>query len=179
MTLATIRRLAADILGVGERKVKMDPTRVKEVDKALTRADVKNLIKSKVISKAPIRGRRKKVAKKRRGPGSKKGAMGARAAHKEMWMAKVRAQRNLLKQLMVDGALPKEHKRKIYGRIKSGLFKSKRAFLTYLKEADYIPKDYEPKKKERTPKKEKKAAPKTKEAEKQAAKPKTKEADKS
>jgi len=176
MTITTVRRLAAGIMGVGRRKVRIDPTRVKEADKALTRADVQNLIKNKVISKAPAKGRRKKPGKRRRGSGSKKGSMGARAVRKDVWMAKIRSQRKLLKQLLEEGALPPEHKRKIYLRIKSGLFKSKRALLTYLKEGALIPKDYEPKKQAKAPKKAEKPAAKPKEAEK---KPTKKEADKS
>jgi large subunit ribosomal protein L19e len=158
MTIATIRRLAAGLMRIGQSKVRFDPARVNEADKALTRADVKNLIQSKVITKAPIKGRRKKPDKRRRGAGSKKGSMGARAVQKDLWMAKVRAQRKLLNQLLSDGALPQEHKRKMYGRIKSGLFKSKRALLTYLKEGGLIPKDYEPSKQAKAKEKPKKEA---------------------
>lgn len=149
MMMKTVKRLAAEMMGVGIRRVRVDPARAKEAEKALTRYDVKNLIKSKVLTKAPIKGRRKNIKKKRKGHGSRKGALKARRGDKELWMRKVRSQRSLLRQMVEDGALEPQHKRKIYMRIKSGLFRSKRALLTYLKEAGQLKPDYEPEKKQK------------------------------
>ena len=145
----TIKRLAAKVMGVGISRVRLDPARINEADKALTTSDVRNLVKSKMITKSPLKGRRKNVKRRRKGAGSRKGAWNARTSDKGVWMAKVRSQRSLLRQMVDDGALDPEHKRKIYMRIKAGMFKSKRVLVTYLKEAGMLQPDYEPKKRKR------------------------------
>jgi large subunit ribosomal protein L19e len=146
MAMDTIRRLAADILGIGQNKVRISQEGVKEAEKAMTRSDVRELIKKGVITKIRPLGRRKKERRSRRGEGSRRGTAKTRQGDKEVWMTKVRSQRAFLRQLLADGALPKENKRVIYMRIKSGLFRSKRAFLAYLKENGITKQDYEPKK---------------------------------
>jgi len=144
MTIGTVKRLAADMMGIGVNRVRILPDRFKEADKALTRADVRNLIKSGVVKKVPVKGRRKKERSSERGHGSRKGTAKTRRGSKDVWMAKVRSQRSLLRQVLAEGALDPTNKRKIYNRVKSGLFRSKRAFITYLKEAGMLKADYEP-----------------------------------
>jgi large subunit ribosomal protein L19e len=163
--------MAADILGIGESRVKFNPSRIKEADKALTRYDVRNLIKAGVVTKLPVQGRKKNPKKQKQGQGSRKGALKARRGDKDLWMAKVRAQRALLTRLLEEGVLDPQLKRKLYGRIKSGLFRSKRALILYLKDGGMLDKGYEliskpkPTKVEAKPKEEKKET--KKEAEKQ------------
>jgi large subunit ribosomal protein L19e len=152
MSMDTIRRLAADILDVGERKVRISPEGVKEAEKAMTRSDVRELIHKGIITKAPIQGRRKKERRRRRSTGSRKGTAKTRAGGKAVWMEKVRSQRAFLKQLLAENAFEPKHKRILYMRIKSGLFRSKRAFLAYLKDNGLTKQEYEPKKKEWVPK---------------------------
>lgn len=143
MTVATIRRIAADIFGVGQSRVKFNPLRIKETDKALTRHDVRNLIKSGAVFRIPAKGRKKNVKRSKQGHGSRKGASKARRGGKDVWMAKIRAQRALLLKLIAEGVLDPVHKRKLYGRMKSGLFRSKRAFILYLKDGGMLAKEYE------------------------------------
>jgi large subunit ribosomal protein L19e len=152
MTMGTIRRLAADIMGVGENRVRIKPDGAKEAEKAMTRADVRDLIKNGTITKAEVKGRRTKERRKRKTIGSRRGSAKARSGGKEAWMAKVRSQRRFLVQLVGEDALEKGRKRIIYMRIKSGLFRSKRALLAYLKEAGMVKQEYEPKKVEWKPK---------------------------
>ena len=143
MALPTIKRLAADILGVGVKKIRFKVDQLEEISKAMMRKDVKDLIeKGHIVKLSPKKTKRKidKNKKKRRGHGSKKGS---KSDKKEKWMMKVRAQRKLLRFIVETNVLPKEHKRKIYLRIKGGMFRSKRAFLNYLKDAKLIPSDYE------------------------------------
>ena len=146
MTIGTIRRLAADIMDVGENRVRISPDGFKEAEKAMTRTDVRDLIKKGIVSKVAVKGRRKVRPRKRKGRGSRKGAWKVRSGGKEVWMAKVRAQRAFLAQLVSENAFDKTKKRMLYMRIKSGMFRSKRAFLAYLKEASLVKQDYEPKK---------------------------------
>ncbi len=153
MTMDTVRRLAADIMGVGERKVRISPDGVKEADKAMTRSDVRDLIGKGIITKAPNGGRRTRTENRRRSTGSRKGTAKTRAGGKAVWMDKVRSQRAFLRQMLDENAFDaKKHKRKLYMRIKSGLFRSKKAFLAYLKENGITKQDYEPKKKVWVPK---------------------------
>ncbi|MBN1169910.1 50S ribosomal protein L19e [Candidatus Micrarchaeota archaeon] len=156
MTMLTVRRLAADIMNVGKGRVKINPDGLKEAEGALTRSDVKGLIEKGIITKAKIKGRASKAKKQRRGKGSRKGSY---SDSKKRWMEKVRAQRKLLALLVESNALKKTDKRSIYGKVKSGIFRNKKAMLLYLKDNHYIPDDYEEKRK--NPKKEKpKKAPK-------------------
>ena len=138
MAVNTVKRLASDIMGVGTTRVKFKEgkdslTRIKE---ALTRMDVQGLIKDGVVYKVPKKGRRKVKKSKKRGKGSRKGKSIIPA--KEKWMTRVRAQRKYLKELVDSNALDKENKRTVYRRIKSGLFRSKKAMLIYLKDAGLI-----------------------------------------
>ncbi len=137
--LSKIKRLAADILGIGRNKVKVDPEKMEDAEQALTRADVKELLASGAITVKQRVGhtKTKKKAKKRRA-GSRKGKKYSRKPRKEQWMEKVRAQRKLLKQLIEEGKVDKKYQRKIYMKIKGGSFKGKKAMLTFLKENNML-----------------------------------------
>ena len=141
MTILTVRRLAADIMNVGQSRVKISPDGLKEAEGALTRADVRGLIEKGVITKAKAKGRDSTARKKRKGAGRKKGSLGD---SKKLWMQKVRSQRKLLAMLIETGVLDKKNKRSLYGKVKSGIFRNKKAMLLYLKDNKYIAKDYEP-----------------------------------
>ncbi|MFN3268073.1 MAG: 50S ribosomal protein L19e, partial [Zestosphaera sp.] len=47
--LSLQKRLAAEILGVGVSRVRIDPARVEDVESALTKEDVRRLIENGVI----------------------------------------------------------------------------------------------------------------------------------
>ena len=144
MAIYTVRRLAADILNVGENKIKIRPDDVQRVTEALTRVDVQNLIKDGVIFKAKFIGKRKQEKRKRRREASRRGAV---RPTKEDWMSRVRSQRLFLRELLADALIDKKIKRTVYMKIKSGIFKSKRAMLAYLKDNSLL--KGEPKPKER------------------------------
>jgi large subunit ribosomal protein L19e len=173
MTISTVRRLAADIMGVGENKVRISMDGLKEAEGALTRADVKGLIEKGIITKAKRKGRASTSKRKRRGRGSRKGQT---VSSKRLWMQKVRSQRKLLAMILESGALNKDAKRSLYGKTKAGIFRSKRALVLYLKENGLVPEDFEPPKQEWKPKAKKK--PKVKKEEKKPeAKKEEKEVD--
>jgi len=146
MAISTVRRLAADIFGVGERKIRFAPDSIKEIEGAMTRADVRGLIEKGLVIKLPVKGRASSRRTVRRGPGHRRGPL---FNSKEVWMQKVRSQRAFLKMLIASGALKKETKRDLYGKIKSGILRNKKAFLLYLKENKMIAESYEPPKIER------------------------------
>ncbi|MEW6722486.1 MAG: 50S ribosomal protein L19e [Candidatus Micrarchaeota archaeon] len=145
MTISTVRRLAADIFGVGQNKVRISPDGLKEAEGALTRADVSGLIGKGIITKAKPQGRASTSKGGRRGRGRRRGTA---IDSKTAWMEKVRSQRAFLRMLVASGALKKESKREIYWKVKSGIFRNKRAMMLYLKDNGLVAADYEPKKPE-------------------------------
>jgi large subunit ribosomal protein L19e len=61
---------------------------------------------------------------KRRGMGSHKGKKGARISRKRIWITKIRAQRNKLRELRSTHTITISSYRKLYGVAKSGAFRS-------------------------------------------------------
>lgn len=150
MTIATVRRLAADILSVGQNKIRINPDGLKEAEGALTRSDVKGLIEKGVVTKLRNAGRASTRKRFKRGPGHRKGSSTLNS--KEVWMTKIRAQRKFLFMLIANKAVAKKDKRILYKKLKSGIFRNKRAFMLYLKDNKFVAKDYEPLKAEYVPK---------------------------
>ncbi len=143
MTLRTQRRLAAALLKVGENRVWIDPEATDEVSEAVTRDDIRRLIKEGIIRAKQERGissyRKKKRALqrkkgRRRGHGSRKGAKYARYSRKERWMSTIRALRKLLRELRDSGELSRSTYRKLYRMAKGGAFKSKAHLRSYIAE---------------------------------------------
>lgn len=143
MAMNTVRRIAAQVIGVGENKVRFKPEANSKIGEALTREDVRTLIKDgSIYAIAPrgvsrMRGREKAAqAKKGRrgGKGSKKGTHAARQHPKTHWIAKVRSQRLYLRTLMNAKKIPAQSYRKIYLMIKGNAFKGVKFLETYLKD---------------------------------------------
>ncbi|MEM2925266.1 MAG: 50S ribosomal protein L19e [Methanocellales archaeon] len=140
--LAIQKRLASEILGVGQTRVWIDPEKIEEVAKAITREDIRGLIEQGVIKRKPVRGisrgrareRALKRAKgRRRGHGSRKGAKGARSPSKEQWMKRIRALRKRLRELRDAGKITKGIYRKLYLKAKGGEFRSVAHLNAFLK----------------------------------------------
>lgn len=147
MNLTTQKRLAADILKVGVNRVWIDPERVEEVSRAITRDNVRQLINDKAIKAKPQKGissyRSKKIAQqkkkgRRKGRGSIKGAKGARNPKKEQWMTTIRALRKDLKQMRDDREINTTTYRKLYRMAKGGAFRSKSYMKTYARDHDML-----------------------------------------
>ncbi len=136
------RRVASTILKCGINRVWIDPDKVDEVAKAVTRNDVKILIKGNVIKSkkaAGISSGRKKFQSKqkekgrRRGHGSRKGAKYARLPRKERWINTIRPIRKYLKELRADKSINPRDYRKYYRKAKGGEFRNKHHLQTHLK----------------------------------------------
>jgi large subunit ribosomal protein L19e len=141
VNLRSQKKLAAKILkcGIDRVKIKQD----KEVEEALTRDDIRHLIVKGLITKAQKKGTsrleakktaKQKKGKRRKGIGSRKGSKGARKKGKELWMKKIRALRNMLKELKDEGKIEKKTYTKLYLMAKGNMFRSKKHLLYYLKE---------------------------------------------
>lgn len=132
MGVTTVRRLASDLLGIGQNRIRIRPADIKRAEEALTRSDVSALIKDGVVYKLPVQGRRKKEKRRRRGQGRMRGR--ATISQKAEWMKRIRSQRKYLRELLASGQLNRKFKRALYKKIKSGIFKSKNTIFVYLKE---------------------------------------------
>jgi len=148
MNLNTQRRIAAEIMKCGKSRVWMSPAAQEKISKAITRKDVRGLVKDGLVKKMPEKkslrlgpkARMIQESKGRRsGSGSRKGAFGARTGKKDKWLKTVRPQRVLLKSMRKEGKMRKEDGEtssygKIYSQIKGGMFRSKRHLISHLEE---------------------------------------------
>ncbi|ENN96559.1 50S ribosomal protein L19e, partial [Methanocaldococcus villosus KIN24-T80] len=75
---------------------------------------------------------------RRRGPGSRRGAKGARTPQKERWMATIRALRKTLKHLRDEGKIDTKTYRKLYRMAKGGAFRSRAHLFLYMKEHEIL-----------------------------------------
>ena len=99
------RRMAADMLGVGKTRIRLDPAETERLEDAITRGSIRSLLKEGVIwveqkkgvSRGRARVRRRKAKVRGRGAGSKEGAKYARLSRKEAWVRRVRTLRRRLK----------------------------------------------------------------------------------
>ncbi len=147
MQLKIQKRLAAQILKSSENDIWLDSNRLDEIKEAITKADVKSLIKDKAIKARKIRGisryrarKRKKQKSKgrRRGSGSLKGSKGARLSKKKRWINRIRIQRVFLQNLRDKGVIDKSSYRSLYMKSKGGFFRSKRHIKIYMQEHEII-----------------------------------------
>ena len=143
--LTSQRRLASQILKVGQNRVWIDPDRTDDVEGAITREEVRKLIHEKIIQASQItgvsRGRAKTVKEKKRvgrrkGPGSYTGSGYATVSKKEAWMAKVRSLRRKLRELKAGRVIAETTYTQIYRMIGSGRFESIADLERYLKGHD-------------------------------------------
>ena len=127
------KRLAADVLGVGENRVWFDPDAQEDIAGAITRDDVRELVDEGSIAaktaRGNSRGRARKRAKNRayghqKGHGSRKGKAGARKNRKKDWTSRIRAQRRTLRELRDDGEIDRSAYRSLYGMASGGEFDS-------------------------------------------------------
>lgn len=135
------RRMAASILKCGKNRVWMDQDRLDEIAQAVTKEDIRVLIKGEAIQskqkKGISKGRKRYVMNqkqkgRRRGLGSRKGAKYARFPRKRRWIKTIRPLRALLKELRSEGAITPTVYRRYYMKAKGGEFRSRRHLKSHL-----------------------------------------------
>jgi large subunit ribosomal protein L19e len=145
--LSNQRRLAASLLKCGEGRVWIDPTSQDELADAVTRSDVRSAIKAGVIRRAAIAGTSRVRARRRAGElakgrhagaGSRRGTPSARLPKKDRWMRRIRAQRDLLRELRDGRRIPPSVYRAFYRRAKGGMFRSRAHLLINLRLAGHL-----------------------------------------
>ena len=183
MGVNSVRKIAAEMMNCGQSRIRIELT--KEVEEALTRDDVRTLIRAGLVWKVQKKGtskfrtkvafRQKKKGRRTRA-GSRHGTYNARSGHKKRrWIKSIRALRRLLKELRDNGQIEHKTYTEFYPRIKGGEFRNRKHILTYLddhdllkqrkelnlpkkKKAETAPKEHKPE----VPKPEKKQKPKSK-----------------
>jgi large subunit ribosomal protein L19e len=133
VNLTSQRKLAASVLDCGIYRVWIDPERMDEVSLAITRDEVRKLIKDKAIKALPennqSRGRARVLAEKKKkgrrtGPGSKKGKKYSVVSKKSRWINRIRAQRKHLVGLRDRRVITVNTYRNLYRKAKGGEFRS-------------------------------------------------------
>ncbi|MCD4666373.1 50S ribosomal protein L19e [archaeon] len=149
MNLKVQKRITKSKFGVGKKRVKLNPENIKEIKEAITKKDIKNLKKKGIIVIKPKRGisqsrtRKSKLQKRKgrgKGLGKRKGKRNARLNDKQVWMAKIRVQRNFLRELKSKEMISSKIYRDLYLKCKGGFFRSKRHIKVYLTERNLIEK---------------------------------------
>lgn len=140
--LKSQRRLAAQILKVGQNRVWIDPERTDDAETAITREEIRKLIHEGIIKTLPEKGvsrarariiHAKKKKGRRSGPGSKTGSSHSKISKKEAWMSKIRALRKKLHELKTNRIITESTYRKTYKMASSGRFSSVSDLERYLK----------------------------------------------
>ena len=143
MKLSTQKRLAAEVMNVGESRVWIDPGFIDEVSLAITKDDIRRLIDEGAIQKKPARGvsrgraryiLRQKRKGQRSGPGRKKGKATSKLSKKEKWMHKIRPLRKELRNLRDEGRITRRIYRELYLKAKGNAFRSTAHLRTYITE---------------------------------------------
>ncbi|AAL63946.1 50S ribosomal protein L19e [Pyrobaculum aerophilum] len=138
--MVDVKRLAADILGVGVSRIKISPEAAERLEEVVTKDDVRALIDQGLIWAEPERGvsrgrwRVRHIKKKkgrRRGHGSRKGP---RTDEEEAWKEKVRAMRRFLNTLKRKGKLEPRVWRQLYRMVKGNYFRDLDHLKTYINE---------------------------------------------
>ncbi|MCD4759433.1 50S ribosomal protein L19e [archaeon] len=143
MKLRNQKRIAADVLKSGRKRIKFDKEKLSDIKEAITRADIRALVIDKAIKANPKQGvsrsrARKTIIQKRKGrrtgAGSRKGAKTSRLSTKKDWMNHIRKQRDFIKELRDKKLISTIVYRTIYKKVKGGFFRSKNHVKLYLTE---------------------------------------------
>jgi len=141
MNTETQKVLAAKVAGVGLSRVALDPLRYEDIKEALTKEDIRGLIKQGAIKISPIRGpsrhrarARHKQQKKGRqmGQGTRRGSKFARNPRKQQWMRKIRKIRSTILGLKEKTLLDTKTYRDLYLKAKGGFFRDRGHLMFYI-----------------------------------------------
>lgn len=141
MNLRSKRRLAAQVLGVGEDRIWLDPENQDFIQDAITRSTIRGLVGMGMIRVAPEKGvsrgryRVEHARHKPRHQGSMRGKKTSRNPRKEAWVHKVRALRWRLHVARDRNELTKDAYRTLYRQVKGGQVRDVKRLLEMIKEA--------------------------------------------
>ncbi|MBI4441165.1 50S ribosomal protein L19e [Candidatus Woesearchaeota archaeon] len=147
MKLKLQKRLASKIMKCSPKRVWLNPDSLSTIKEAITRNDIKGLIRHGVIDKLPERGvsrgraRLRSIQKKKgrqKSVGTRKGTRNARFPAKDEWMNKIRKQRAFIKELKSKDLIETSVAKDLYQKAKGGYFRSKGHLKLYINEHKMI-----------------------------------------
>lgn len=143
------KRLAAQVMKCSPYRVHFEPDKTQEISQAITKADIYTLIKKGAIQKIQKQGisqsRTRHIKKQKRkgrqqGQGSRKGKHTARLPDKDVWIATIRLQRQLIKKLKNKKLMTTKIYQTLYAKTKGGFFRNVRHLKIYINERNLITK---------------------------------------
>ncbi|MBS3159644.1 50S ribosomal protein L19e [Candidatus Woesearchaeota archaeon] len=141
MNLRSQKRIASDLMNVGSARIWFDPENLDKIKEAITKEDIRNLIKENIVIIKQLHGtartrarkiRIQKRKKQRKGKGSRKGKANARLSNKKRWMNKIRLLRNTFKEYKIKDLINHETYKLMRKKAKGGFFRSKRHVNIFL-----------------------------------------------
>jgi large subunit ribosomal protein L19e len=147
MNLNAQRRMAAEILKCGGNRIYFDPYLIEDIKMAITREDIRNLIKEGIIQKKYengiskyrkiVRHERKKSGLSR-GLGKRKGAKYARTPKKRAYIKRIRPIRRELKKLRDRKLITTITYRILYKNAKGGMFTTVANLHRYIQDKELM-----------------------------------------
>ncbi|MGD0729159.1 MAG: 50S ribosomal protein L19e [Candidatus Micrarchaeaceae archaeon] len=140
MSIKLTKRIASELTERGESAIRIKPEMIAEAKKAITREDVRLLIKNGSIYTTKLKHnlsayskvlKEKRKQGRRRGIGRRKGTLKARGTVE--YKKKIRGQRRVLAALKTEKIIANDRFKKYYALVKGGNFVNKVSLLNHIR----------------------------------------------